>query len=104
MNFNTESRGETWGLDAVEEFDANLSRFYSIWQAISDFGNPNGCLLAGSGKSIPGMTYSWKRPRLCENSIFIFSYLIRLHQLPYNWISLGFVSVRVTWSEDNFGA
>ena len=49
MNFNTESRGESWGLDAVEEIDSNLNRFYSIWQAISDFGKPNGCLLAGSG-------------------------------------------------------
>ena len=59
--------GKTWGLDAVEEIDANLNRFYSIWQAISDFGNPNGYLLAGSGMSIPGMTHSWKRLRLCEN-------------------------------------
>ena len=49
------------------EIDANLNRVHPVWQAISDFSKPNGCLLAGSGTSIPDMTYSWKRPRLCEN-------------------------------------
>ena len=42
-------------------------------------------------------------PRVCDNSIIPFSYLIRLHQLPCNGIRLGFVSVGITWSEDNFG-
>jgi tetratricopeptide (TPR) repeat protein len=42
------------------------------------------CQLCQASLKVERNTYIW--PRLCDNSIFAFSYLIRLHQMPCNQV------------------